>query len=76
MFGYRLFILILVSFALGAMLAGGCKKKETCYDESKVDSSKACSLKCSLICGCDGKEYCNPCEAEKVGIVSFEYGPC
>ena len=46
----------------------GCKKeKGSCVDES-LKHNQACTTDCPGVQGCDGKTYCNECEANRVGI--------
>jgi hypothetical protein len=53
--------LILISFS-------GCNKD--CYNPSLENEfkDKACTTDCPGVTGCDGKEYCNECEANKKGV--------
>ena len=43
------------------------KRKHDCFDSSLVHNS-ACPAHCSGFEGCDGKTYCNACEAAQQGI--------
>lgn len=46
------------------------KNKPQCYSRSLERQSKnsACLADCPGVTGCDGKFYCNECEANKQGI--------
>jgi len=48
----------------------GCNKKDQnhpCYDKSTVHNNP-CTADCPGFEGCDGKKYCNSCEAARQGI--------
>ena len=48
-----------------------CKKKTTsCYDEKLKQQYEAalCTADCPGVTGCDGKTYCNECQANSQGI--------
>lgn len=53
-----------------AFLFVGCSKDEgehPCYDSSIVHDNP-CTSNCPGFEGCDGKTYCNQCEAARLGI--------
>jgi hypothetical protein len=61
-----LFTLILFSTGFNS-----CKKEaDSCYDAQLEQQSKNvnCPQDCGGIIGCDGKTYCNECEANRQGI--------
>jgi hypothetical protein len=57
--------------ALSAALCCGCTNAtSTCYDEQLHQAHKddICTADCPGVEGCDGKIYCNECEANRQGI--------
>ena len=61
----NLFLTIILGIALTS-----CNKKgagDSCYDSSIVHNN-GCTADCPGFEGCDGKSYCNECEAARHGI--------
>lgn len=62
-----------LSLFTGMFITAGissCNKINSCYDEALYQQSKNsfCTTDCPGVIGCDGKKYCNACEAAKSGI--------
>jgi hypothetical protein len=54
-----------------------CKKHDECYDAAmERNHSGICTTDCPGVCGCDGKFYCNECDANRAGISKVYDGPC
>lgn len=65
---FVLMILIIISLTLFS-----CKKTKvdtSCYSKTLQEASKNifCTQDCPGVIGCDGKMYCNACEAARQGI--------
>lgn len=69
---------ILVFGALTATLLFSCNKEDEhhpCWDKDLVHQG-VCTQDCPGVCGCDGNEYCNECEANRRGISVVSNGAC
>lgn len=62
-------MLAMVAMLLIASLFTSCKK-DNCFDQALYDEwhDKGCTTDCPGVVGCDGKTYCNECEANRNGI--------
>ncbi|MCB0820527.1 MAG: hypothetical protein KDC13_07880 [Bacteroidetes bacterium] len=56
------------ALAVIAILSTSCNKD--CYNPSLENQYKnaVCPTDCPGVTGCDGKTYCNECEANKLGV--------
>ncbi len=55
---------------------GGGGTNDGCIDKLKIDPNKVCPKILEPVCGCDGKEYANACEADKNGVLKYVKGKC
>jgi hypothetical protein len=56
------------------MLIGACRNDNNCEPLQPFDC--LCDTSFEPVCGCDGKTYSNPCEAECFGITEHIPGEC
>ncbi len=47
-----------------------------CFDPAKANDRLMCPDLFDPVCGCDGIDYSNSCEAKKKGVLKWEKGPC
>lgn len=73
---------LLITILFNLITFSACKKKSNtseglpaeashpCFDRNLYEASKDafCTLDCPGVVGCNGKKYCNACEAARVGI--------
>lgn len=59
---------------------GPCDVQDDCYNNDPDFPEEVEGMQCPLnimpVCGCDGEEYNNDCEAFKAGIKKWTDGPC
>jgi len=61
----KVILLIALTFAVLS-----CKKDRGCYDAQLEQQfrNSFCTADCPGVIGCDGKTYCNECDANRNGI--------
>jgi hypothetical protein len=61
----KVILLIALTFAVLS-----CKKDRGCYDAQLEEQfrNSFCTEDCPGVLGCDGKTYCNECQANRQGI--------
>jgi hypothetical protein len=47
-----------------------------CYDIKLRNTMMKCPPEVSMVCGCDGVEYVNSCNAVRAGLTSWTKGHC
>lgn len=64
------FFILPFSFASCTKDVGCGPVHDNCYDEKLFQTHKNdyCTTDCNGVTGCDGKIYCNECEANRKGI--------
>lgn len=67
MIEYKTLMALLTIFLFSLLSCNKEGENHWCYDETLVHSN-GCAADCPGFEGCDGKTYCNSCEAAKNGI--------
>ena len=59
-----------IAILLAGFLLSACKPESECFDKELYEKYKSmyCTADCPGVEGCDGKFYCNECEAAKAGM--------
>lgn len=72
----KIFIFLLMSF-FTITFSSAQNPSDGCVDLNQIDSSVMCNFIYNPVCGCDGVNYGNDCEAENYGgVTSFTWGVC
>lgn len=61
---------ILLAVAAVPLAFISCQKQKSCYDANLEAywQNRACTTDCPGVTGCDGKTYCNECDANRAGV--------
>lgn len=72
---FKIFLLFIL---LGIIPSCGLfeEKEDDCIDESKISGSLLPDNYTNPVCGCDGRTYRDPNEAEVNGVTKWEMGFC
>ncbi|MEM6346321.1 MAG: Kazal-type serine protease inhibitor [Bacteroidota bacterium] len=66
--------MLLWGMTMALLSLGGCQENQ-CFEYSFPHCENCIGI-IQPVCGCNGKTYRNPCEAECKGIKTYRYGDC